>query len=90
MTKPASITTAENLEERFDAGEDVLDYFDEGQVARPLLDCTTKSVTVTLPLWLISVLDDEAARRGMTRKGIINMWLVDRADCERDQLRLRQ
>lgn len=90
MTKTASITTADNLEERFDAGEDVLDYFDEDRLARPLLDCTTKSVTVTLPLWLISVLDDEAARRGMTRKGIINMWLVDRADRERDQLRLRQ
>lgn len=79
-----STTTAENLEERFGRGEDVLDYFDVDSATQPMLDTTTKTVTVTLPLWLITVLDREAARRGMTRKGIINMWLVDRADAERE------
>ena len=83
MTKTATATTAENLEERFDAGEDVLDYFDPDSAVHPLRDYETKSITVTLPLWLIATLDEEASRRGMTRKGVINMWLVDRADEER-------
>ncbi len=80
------VTTAENLEDRFEAGEDVLDYFDVDAAARPLLDTTTKTITVTLPLWLIAALDEEASRRGMTRKGVINMWLVDRADKERQRM----
>lgn len=80
------VTTAENLEDRFEAGEDVLDYFDVDAAARPLLDTTTKTITVTLPLWLIAALDEEAGRRGMTRKGVINMWLVDRADKERQRM----
>lgn len=81
------VTTAENLEDRFEAGEDVPDYFDVDAAARPLLDTTTKTITVTLPLWLIAALDEEASRRGMTRKGVINMWLVDRADKERCRAR---
>ncbi len=80
------VTTAENLGDRFEAGEDVLDYFDVDAAARPLLDTTTKTITVTLPLWLIAALDEEASRRGMTRKGVINMWLVDRADKERQRM----
>lgn len=80
------VTTAENLGDRFEAGEDVLDYFDVDAAARSLLDTTTKTITVTLPLWLIAALDEEASRRGMTRKGVINMWLVDRADKERQRM----
>lgn len=85
----ASATTAENLEDRFERGEDVLDYFDVDGAVQPMLDTTTKTITVTLPLWLISALDDEASRRGMTRKGIINMWLVDRADADRQRAQIR-
>ncbi len=85
MTEAATVTTAENLEERFDAGEDVLDYFDLSTTIHPLQDDATKTITVSLPLWLVNALDAEAARRGMTRKGIINMWLVDRADAEQER-----
>lgn len=81
----ATKTTAENLEEKFDAGEDVLDYFNADAYIHPLQDDATKTITVSLPLWLVNALDAEAARRGMTRKGIINMWLVDRADAEQER-----
>ncbi len=33
--KSAKLTSAANLEEKFDAGESVLDYFDTSQAARP-------------------------------------------------------
>ena len=64
------LTTSENLEARFDRGEDVLDYF----------DTENKRVGVDLPPWAIQALDEEAARRGITRQSLIKTWLVDKLD----------
>lgn len=63
-------TTAENLENRFDRGEGILDYF----------ETENKRVGVDLPPWAIEALDKEAARRGITRQALIKTWLVDRLD----------
>ena len=63
-------TTAENLEEKFDAGEDVLDYFTV-EVHRINLD---------LPAWALKELDREATRRGIARQALIKNWLIDRID----------
>lgn len=63
-------TTAENLEEKFDNGEDVLDYFDT-DVQRMNLD---------LPIWALKELDQEATRRGIARQALIKTWLIDRID----------
>ncbi len=77
--------SAEELERRFDSGEDVLDHFDlENPVIQhgPMRDDSQRQVNVSLPSWLIDLLDDEAHRRGISRKAVINDWLVDRADQE--------
>ena len=63
-------TTARNLEEKFERGESVLDYF----------ETENKRVGVDLPPWAIKALDREAARRGITRQALIKTWLVDRLD----------
>ena len=63
-------TTAGNLEEKFERGENVLDYF----------ETENKRVGVDLPPWAIKALDQEAARRGITRQALIKTWLVDRLD----------
>lgn len=63
-------TTAANLEEKFERGESVLDYF----------ETENKRVGVDLPPWAIKALDQEAARRGITRQALIKNWLVDRLD----------
>ena len=63
-------TTASNLEERFERGESVLDYF----------VTENRRVGVDLPPWAIKGLDREAARRGITRQALIKTWLVDRLD----------
>ncbi len=63
-------TTANNLEEKFERGESVLDYF----------ETENKRVGVDLPPWAIKALDQEAARRGITRQALIKTWLVDRLD----------
>lgn len=82
MTEQVSLS---EFERRFDDGEDVIDCCD---VDHPLIeraalrDDNLRVVNVSLPAWLIDVLDDEAARRGVSRKAVINGWLVDRADRE--------
>lgn len=68
-------TTAENLEERFDNGEDVLDYFDT-DVQRMNLD---------LPIWALKEIDREATRRGIARQALIKNWLIDRIDSLKKQ-----
>ncbi len=72
MKKKNSIkdTTAKNLEERFDSGESVLEYFDT-EITRINLD---------LPRWAIQEIDREATRRGIARQALIKGWLVDRID----------
>ena len=82
MTRPSTMA---ELEQRFDDGEDVLDYAALSEPAvevAPACDNTLRQVSVSLPAWLVDVMDDEARRRGVSRKAVINGWLVDRADAE--------
>lgn len=65
-------TTAENLEQRFDAGEDVLDYFDTANAIF--------RINLDIPMWAVKALDAEASRRGITRQSLIKTWLVDHLD----------
>lgn len=80
--------TIEEIERRFDNGEDVLDYFDTDNpiVYHPVeREDSQRQVNTSLPVWLIEFMDDEARRRGTSRKSVINNWLVDRADAERER-----
>ena len=63
-------TTADNLEEKFDTGENVLDYF----------DTTPKRVNVDFPSWTISRLDKEAQRVGISRQALIKVWIAERLE----------
>ncbi len=70
--KKAEKTTKENLEERFDSGQSVLDYFD--------VDATTVRVNVDFPVWMLNALDKESTRRGVARQALVKMWIADRID----------
>ena len=74
-------TTAENLLERFDAGEDVLDYFDvEHPQTGAAVASGAQQVSVDLPSWLSDSLAKEASRRGIARQALINTALVEWVD----------
>ncbi|MBV9127549.1 MAG: hypothetical protein JO117_05625 [Verrucomicrobia bacterium] len=76
--KKARPTTAENLEEKFDNGEDVLDYFD---TKNPILrGPEIERLEVELPGWIVSGLDQEAARLGVTRDALLKFWVAARLD----------
>jgi len=70
--KSTVATTADNLEKRFDDGEEVLDYFDTGNAIRRL--------SLDIPTWAIEKLDKEATRRGITRQALLKNWIVDKLD----------
>lgn len=74
-------TSESNLLERFDAGEDVLDYFDTEGAKRPNREL--KRVNVDFPVWMVEALDDEASRLGVNRQAVIKTWIADRLDSMR-------
>jgi hypothetical protein len=68
----------EELDRRFDAGEDVSDFVDWSK-AHPV-NQEQKRVNVDFPTWMIAALDREAKRIGVTRQSIIKMWLAERLE----------
>lgn len=69
---------AEELDKKFDDGEDVLDLFDLSTLKRPALE--THSVSVNLPQWMIAALDRESVRLDIDRQSIIKFWLAERLE----------
>lgn len=65
-SKKKKAKTAEELAERFDAGEDVSDHADYGKPWR---------LNVELPGWMIHDLDTEAARLGTSRLHVLKTLL---------------
>jgi len=66
-------TTRENLESRFDGGEDVMDYFDLAKASRPLLE--KERINLDIPHWMILRIDRIARRKGLPRQAQIKEWL---------------
>ncbi len=68
--------TASEFDEKFDTGEDILEYLDMDNARRPELK--QKKVTVNLPSWMINRLDDEAKKMGTTRQSVIKVWIAEK------------
>jgi predicted DNA binding CopG/RHH family protein len=69
-------TTSADLEQRFDAGEDVLDYFDLAKASRPLLK--KERVNLDIPHWMVVRIDRIASRKGLPRQAQIKQWLAEK------------
>jgi len=76
MKNAKTTLTAEELDRRFDAGEDISEIPDWGKARRPGLE--PRRVNVDLPWWMISELDRQASLIGVTRQSIIKVWLSER------------
>ena len=63
---------AEELDKKFDAGEDIIDNLDLNKAKRPGLK--TKRV---FPTWMVHKLDKEAMRLGITRQSVIKFWISE-------------
>ena len=69
---------AEELDKKFDNGENVMEHFDVSKATRPNQE--SKRVNVDFPAWMVDSLDDEAKRMGVTRQSVIKVWIAERLD----------
>lgn len=72
---------ASDFDDAFDAGEDVSGLLDLSKARRPGLE--QKRVNVDFPAWMVTSLDREADRLGVTRQALIKLWLADKLDHHR-------
>jgi len=69
---------AEELDKRFDDGEDITPYLDVSSIKQPLQEA--KRVNVDFPTWMVDSLDKEAKRIGVTRQSVIKVWIAERLE----------
>ena len=69
---------AKIIDQKLDAGEEVVEQLDLGKARRVGTD--PKRVNVDFPAWMVDSLDREARRLGVTRQSLIKLWLADKLD----------
>ena len=67
---------ASEFDKRFDDGEGVADQVDWAKARRPNVE--TKRVNVDFPAWVVSGLDQQAQRLGVTRQALIKLWIAEK------------
>ena len=67
---------AKNFDAAFDRGEDVTKHLDKSKVRR--VNAELKRVNIDFPVWVISSLDKEARRLGITRQSLVKMWIAEK------------
>ena len=75
---PARPITSEEFDRRFDAGEDMSEFVDWSRAERP--NIVARRVNVDFPAWMVSSLDKEAKRIGVTRQALIKLWLAEKLE----------
>ena len=68
----------DEFDEKFDRGEDVTSSLDLSKAKRPGEE--QRRVNVDFPAWMVSALDREARRLGVTRQSVIKIWLAERLE----------
>jgi hypothetical protein len=68
--------SAAEFDRRFDNGEDISEFIDWSTARRPGLEL--QRVNVDFPAWVVSGLDREARRLGVTRQSLIKMWIAEK------------
>ncbi len=67
---------ASEFDAAFDTGEDISEHIDWINGTR--LNEGARRVNVDFPLWMLSSLDRQAKRLGVTRQSLIKMWLAEK------------
>jgi hypothetical protein len=64
------------FDKKFDDGENILAEVDVSRSRRPGEE--TRRINVDFPAWMVTSMDREARRLGVTRQSIIKMWMAER------------
>ena len=73
----AKAITSDQLEKMFDNGDDILDYVDLDNPVVEHHPPLEKRITLTMPAWMVSELDEEAADLAISN-AVVNTWIADR------------
>lgn len=65
---------AEEFDRRFDAGEDMSEFFDLSKARRPNRE--KKKVELNLPVWMIRKLENEAEKQGISMQVYLENYLA--------------
>ena len=76
MKKKSATLSAEELDRRFDAGEDISEFLDWDKAEHPSL--AQRRVNLDLPTRMIQTLDLEAKRVCVPRQSVMKLWLAER------------
>lgn len=76
--------SASELDEKFDNGEDVMEFLDLSKVERS--NQKHKRINVDFPLWMVEELDKASDRVGVTRQSLIKMWFADKLTVSQGQI----
>jgi hypothetical protein len=69
---------ASEFDKKFDNGENIIAELDLARARRPGEEI--KRINLDFPAWMLTSLDREARRLGVTRQSVIKMWLAERLD----------
>lgn len=70
--------TAEELDQKFDNGEDVSEYFDWSSARK--INEKPQRVNVDFPKWVVERLDRESTRLGVSRQALVKLWIAERLE----------
>lgn len=70
--------TAEELERRFDEGEDMARYIVAGTSRR--IHDEPQRVNIDFPRWVVERLDRESTRLGVSRQALVKIWIAERLE----------
>ena len=71
---------AKDFDDAFERGEDITKHLDKSKVRR--VNAELKRVNIDFPVWVISSLDKEARRLGITRQSLVKMWIAQKIDSD--------
>lgn len=69
---------ASEFDQRFDDGEDVSKFVDWESARR--VNQEPRRVNVDFPAWMVTSLDREADRLGISRQALIKVWIAERLE----------
>lgn len=79
----------EELEKKFDAGEDITEYMDMNTITRPNQNRAARRISMDITEEMVRGLDRYASRMGVNRQAVIKIWLGERLDEEAQKERVR-
>jgi hypothetical protein len=64
---------AKEFDKKFDNNENMVNHLDLSKIKR-----SVKRVNVDFPEWMVSLLDKEAKRLGVSRQSVIKVWIAEK------------